>query len=119
MLKLYVDENIARTVCEQLQNKGVDVLRCQDAGLRSASDIEQLMYATAQSRTIVTADVDLVSLDAQYRTDGKQHAGIIYIAPDKKDDIGAIIVYILFLHEAVAIGAADLEMDVYNHVLCV
>ena len=117
MLKLYVDENIARTVCEQLQDKGIDVLRCQDAGLRSASDVAQLAYATAQGRTIMTADIDLILLDAQYRTEGKQHAGIVYIAPDKKDDIGAIIAYVLFLHEAVEIGAADLEMDVYNHVL--
>jgi len=116
-LKLYTDENIPRTVAQQLQDKGVDVLRCQDAGMRSASDADHLAFATAQDRAVVTADIDFLTLDAEYRAEGKQHTGIVYIAPDKKNDIGSIIAYVLFLYEAVTSGAADPEKDVYNSVL--
>jgi|GEM_PF-699404 len=116
-LRLYTDENIPRTVAQQLQDKGVDVLRCQDAGMRSASDADHFAFATVQDRAIVTADIDFLTLDAEYRAEGKQHTGIVYIAPDKKNDIGSIIAYVLFLYEAVTSGAADLEKDVYNSVL--
>ena len=85
--------------------------------MRSASDADHLAFATAQDRAVVTADIDFLTLDAEYRAEGKQHTGIVYIAPDKKNDIGSIIAYVLFLYEAVTSGAADPEKDVYNSVL--
>ena len=64
-LKLYMDENIPYAIARPLQQKGVDVLTCQDADLRSASDAEQLAYATAEGHTIVTGDADFLSLDVE------------------------------------------------------
>ena len=116
-LKLYTDENIPRTVAQQLQDKGVDVLRCQDAGMRSASDADHLAFATAQGRTIVTGDEDFLILDAEYRTAGKQHAGIVYISPAKRLALGVIIDYLLFLHDAAAGDAIDFETEIFNTVL--
>ena len=82
-----------------------------------AEDRAHLALATAQNRVMVTGDADFLILDAEYRATGEQHAGIIYIGPNKLDEIGTILQYLTFLYEAVAGGAADLETDVLNRVL--
>ncbi len=116
MLKLYMDENIDRTIAQQLQQKGIDVLRCQEAGMLGATDDDHLILATAQGRTILTGDEDFLILDAEYRTSGKQHAGIAYIAPDKLKALGVIIKSLAFLYDAVTVGATDLETEVFNTI---
>ena len=82
-----------------------------------ADDREHLEYATGQGRTVITGDEDFLALDAQWRSSGKHHAGIIYLPPDRKDAIGAVVAYVVFLHQAIAAGAADLATDVYNQVI--
>ena len=66
---------------------------------------------------MISGDEDFLILDAQWRSSGKTHAGIIYLPPDRKDAIGTIVGYLLFLHQAIAAGAADLVTDVYNQVI--
>ena len=82
-----------------------------------ADDIEHLEYAAGQGRTVITGDEDFLVLDAQWHRSGKHHAGIIYLPPDRKDAIGTIVAYVVFLHQAVAAGAANLATDVYNQVI--
>ena len=82
-----------------------------------ADDGEHLEYATSQGRTVITGDADFLVLDAQWHSSGKHHAGIIYLPPDRKDAIGTIVAYMVFLHQAIAAGAADLTTDVYDQVI--
>ncbi len=63
---------------------------------------------------MITADVDFITLHDEWQASGKQHAGILYVNPKRKDDIGSIVEYLEFLHLAVNGGAANLEKDVYN-----
>ncbi|SRR6266511_4018125 len=117
MIKFYTDSHIAKAIAVQLRNRSVDIVRCQDVGMDDADDIEHLEYAASQGRTVITGDEDFLVLDAQWSRSGKHHAGIIYLPPDRKDAIGTIVAYVVFLHQAIAAGAADLVTDIYNQVI--
>ena len=66
--------------------------------MSDADDEEHLEYATSQGRSVITGDEDFLALDAPWRRNGKHHAGIVYVSPDRKDAIGAIVAYVMFLH---------------------
>ena len=117
MLKLYTDSHIAKTIVVQLRYRNVDVVRCQDVGIGDADDVEHLEYATSQGRTVLTSNEDFLALDAQWHSSGKPQAGIIYVPPERKDAIGTMVAQLVFLHEAVVAGAADLATDIYNRVI--
>jgi predicted nuclease of predicted toxin-antitoxin system len=117
MIKFYTDSHIAKTIVMQLRHWDVDVVRCQDVGMGDADDVTHLEYATSQGRTVITSDEDFLALDAQWQNSGKFHAGIIYVPPQRKDAIGTIVAQLVFLHDAVAAGAADLATDVHNRVI--
>lgn len=115
-IKFYTDSHIAKAIATQLQQRGIDIIRCQDVGMENADDPEHLEYAVSQGRTIITGDADFLVLDALWREAGRNHTGIIYIKPESREAIGIIIKALRFLHEAVEGGAATLEKDVYNQV---
>ncbi len=117
MIRFYTDEHIHRTVARQLQQRGIDILRCQDAGMLHAQDIDHLIFATEQQRTVVTGDADFLRLATEYWLAGKHHTGIVRISNEKLDRLGVIIEYLAFLYDAVEGGAADLETDVFDNVL--
>jgi predicted nuclease of predicted toxin-antitoxin system len=116
-IKFYTDSHIAKAVTRQLNRRGVDIVRCQDVGMENADDREHLEYAVSRGRTIITGDADFLALDALWRDADRSHTGIIYIKPENREAIGAIVKALHFLHEAVEGGAADLEKDVYNQVM--
>jgi hypothetical protein len=63
--------------------RGFDVLSCQGAGRANQRilDEDQLAYATAQRRPILTFNVvDFTALDAEWKRDGRRQAGIIVSA---------------------------------------
>jgi predicted nuclease of predicted toxin-antitoxin system len=115
--KFYTDKHIAKQIAVQARNAGVDIIRCEDVGLGDAEDFEHLEFATAEGRTVISADEDFPILHAQWQAAGKKHAGIIYIQPARKDQIGKIVDLIRFLHSAVESGAATLDEDVYNRII--
>jgi hypothetical protein len=117
MIKFYTDSHIAKTIAVQLCNRNIDVIRCQDVGMGDADDVAHLEYATSQGRTVITGDEDFLALDAQWQSSDKFHAGIVYVPPERKDAIGIIVAQLVFLHDAVAAGAADLATDVHNRVI--
>ncbi len=115
--KFYADTHIARAVAVQARRRGVDIVRCEEVGMAEAKDSQHLEYATAQGRIMISADEDFPKLHAAWLASGKRHMGIIYVHPVRKDDIGALVDYLEFLHLAAEGGAADLEKDVYNQVI--
>ncbi len=84
--------------------------------MHDAKDVEHLRYAAEQHRVLVSSDADFLALDAEYKITDKWHAGIIHIPADKRNAIGQIVDFLLFLHQAVEGGAANLETDIYNRV---
>src|SRR5437868_6197079 len=117
MVKFYTDSHIRKAITVQAQRLGIDVIRCQDVGRENDSDEDHLAYATSEGRTIITADEDYFRLHKEYQIEGKSHAGIIFVKPEHKDDIGLVIGYLEFLHEAVQAEAATLENDIVNQIL--
>jgi len=115
-IKFYTDSHIAEAVTTQCQRQGVDIIRCQDVGHDDLKDIDHLIYATEQGRTIITGDADFLRLNDQWLREGRQHAGVIYVQPDNKDNIGLIVRYIVELHDLISGGAGTVEGDISSHL---
>jgi hypothetical protein len=78
-LRLYVDhDSSAVAVVRALRERGIDVLTTQEAGLIRVPDGEQLAFATAEQRTLYTANRrDFARIHKQWMREGRTHTGII------------------------------------------
>ena len=103
-LKFQTDENISKVVINGLQRRGADVLSTPKAGLKGATDEEQLAFATQQGRVLVTHDDDFLSLHAR----GIEHSGIIFIQPNKP--IGDTVRGLHLIYQVLTVE------DMRNHV---
>jgi predicted nuclease of predicted toxin-antitoxin system len=108
-IRFYTDAHIAKAAVTQLVSHGVDVVRCEDVGAKSASDAEHLNIASNQERILVTHDDDFLNLHRTWLASGKHHSGIILISSAKQGVIGILVRELLFLHNAVIEGAATPE----------
>jgi uncharacterized protein with PIN domain len=103
-IRFYLDEHIHSAVAEGLRRRGVDVLTVQEAGKAGLADREQLAFALAAERVLVTMDSDFLALAAE----GISHAGIAYANPRKS--IGELIGGIMLLYDVLT------RADTANHV---
>jgi len=55
-IRYYTDEQVSRAVISGLRQRGVDVLSVPEAGKIGASDREQLAFALAEGRVLLTYD---------------------------------------------------------------
>ena len=92
-VRFYVDEHIARAVVNGLRRRGIDVVMPGDVNRRGHSDAEQLTFATAESRVIVTKDHDYLRLHAA----GITHMGIAFVSADAT--VGGIIRGLTLLYQ--------------------
>jgi predicted nuclease of predicted toxin-antitoxin system len=77
-IRLYLDRHIMTRLAEDLATHGCDCLTTQQAGHDTASDDEQLAFATASSRAILTYNIrDFAPLHEQWLAAGRPHGGII------------------------------------------
>jgi predicted nuclease of predicted toxin-antitoxin system len=79
-VRFHLDESVSNAIAYGLRRRGIDVTTTPELGLISASDDEQLAFALAQSRVLVTHNDDFVVLHRQ----GKPHAGIAYCGPQRR-----------------------------------
>ncbi len=76
--RLYLDEDISPEVAQLLRRLGLDVISAHESGNLRASDPDQLAYATAAGRVIVTCNcTDFLRLAREWSDGGKPHGGII------------------------------------------
>jgi len=73
-IRFHLDENVNGQVARALRQHGCNVTTSQDVQLRTASDTQQLAFAHASGRVLVTHDADLLRL----ANAGIPHAGIAY-----------------------------------------
>jgi len=79
-VKLYLDEDISPKVSEILRKKGMDAVSAHEAGMLEASDDEQLAFAAAEGRAMVTRNRDdFITLTVQYFNDLKPHSELIIV----------------------------------------
>ncbi len=74
MIRFHLDESVARATANGLRHRGLDVTTPQDTNLIGASDEEQLAFAIAEGRVIVTHDDDFLRLARR----DFEHLGIAY-----------------------------------------
>ncbi len=82
-LTFLLDEDISYTVAAGLRQRGVDAISVHEVGRanKRISDEDQLSYAAADERVLVSYNrADFQTLDAQWRTEGRTHAGILWCA---------------------------------------
>jgi predicted nuclease of predicted toxin-antitoxin system len=93
-IRFHLDENCHRAIALGLRRRGVDVTTTPEAGLMTASDVEQVAYALPLGRVIFTQDRDFLRLHAF----GVPHAGIAYCDKDTLA-IGEIITRLVLIWE--------------------
>lgn len=77
-VRLYFDRHIMTRLAVDLRGRGYDVLTTQEAGKDTASDEEQLVFATSENRAILTFNIrDFAPLHEEWQAAGRPHAGII------------------------------------------
>ncbi len=92
LLRFYTDENWPMSVVNQLRQRGIDVVRCQEVGLVGTLDDEvHLSFAAEQGRVVLTRDQDFLRLRANWMAEEQQHAGILFVNPGRHNDIGLIV----------------------------
>ncbi len=79
-IKLYADEHVGRPIVNNLRNKGIDIISTEEAGNKGKSDEEQLEFACANSRAVLTMDSDYLLL-----REPSSHYGIFFISKRKPD----------------------------------
>ena len=92
-LKFYSDEHIAKAVAKGLKARGIDCVTCVEEGMRTATDLQHLEYATKENRVIITYDNDFLKLHAE----GHKHAGIAF--SQNPVSIGEMINFLLLMHD--------------------
>jgi hypothetical protein len=102
-----MDQHIPAAVTNGLLRHGVNVLTAQDAERCGLPDADQLAFATAQHRVMVTFDPDFLALHQS----GVSHGGIAW-CPAQKYGIGQLIQALLLIH-----GVLDRD-SMCNHVEC-
>lgn len=86
VIRFYFDEHIGHAIRDGLRRRGIDVLTPLDVGRVAFSDDDQLAFARAQGRVMVTHDADYLALHQR----GIPHAGIAF-SPVGKLSIGQMI----------------------------
>ena len=77
-VRLYFDRHIMARLAIDLRSRGYDVLRTEEAGLDTASDEDQLAFATGERRAIPTFNIrDFAPLHTRWLAAGQSHAGIV------------------------------------------
>ena len=77
-MKLYVDADITPRLARALRSRGYDVLAAREAGNADASDDEQMSYAAAQGRALLTCNAgDFTAIFEDYWYTSREHYGVI------------------------------------------
>jgi hypothetical protein len=92
-VRYYFDQHMDPAVAAGLRRRGIDVLTAQEAGRCGFNDPDQLAFAAANGRVMVTFDVDYLALHSA----GTPHAGIAWADADKYG-IGGLVGMLTLLH---------------------
>lgn len=77
-IRFYFDRHIMSKLAAELRARGFDILTTEEAGKDTASDEEQLAFATSQRRSILSFNIrDFAPLHEQWSAANRRHAGIV------------------------------------------
>jgi hypothetical protein len=79
-MKLYLDEDISPKVSIILRERGMDAISAHETEMLEASDEEQLSFAAAGGRIMVTRNRDdFITLTVQFFEALKPHNGLVIV----------------------------------------
>jgi len=85
--RLYLDEDVPVQIAPPLRAAGFDVLTTREAGRLQAKDPDQLAFAAAEGRVLVTRNRnDFLELADQLGFAGGHHAGVLILSPTFADE---------------------------------
>ena len=93
-IRFHLDENVDPVVATALRRYGIDVTTTVEAGLRTASDNEQLAYIQQEERVIVTHDDDFLRIASKQF----EHPGVAYCHKEARS-IGEMIRSLRLIYE--------------------
>jgi predicted nuclease of predicted toxin-antitoxin system len=97
-VRLYFDRHIMKRLAVDLRGRGYDVLTTEEAARDTASDEEQLLFATTEARTLLTFNIrDFAPLHEGLQAAGRSHAGIIVSQQLGSREYGALLARMLRL----------------------
>lgn len=77
-VSLFLDEDVSVLIAKLVAARGFSALTTLEAGRLRSTDSDQLAFAAAQTRAILTHNrVHFESLAQQYIDEGRSHSGII------------------------------------------
>ena len=110
-IRFYFDQHMPNIAVAALRRRGVDVLTAHEAGTCGRTDEEQLRFATADGRAIVTFDADYLTLADEFLAANETFTGIVYCRPDRySQNPTRLAAELLIVHGAMT---AD---EMINHV---
>lgn len=108
-IRFFFDQHMP--IAGALRRHGADVLTAHEAGRCGLTDEEQLRFATAEGRAVVTHDADYLTLAADFLQHGEAFAGVVFCHPDEYGhDVKSLIRDLLILY---GVMTAD---EMQNHV---
>lgn len=98
-VRFFLDEHMPEALAAALRVRGIDVLTVPDAGRLGFSDEDQLRFATADGRVVVTHDTDYLVLGADFQMRGEPFAGVAFcLARKYANDVGKMLRALEMLH---------------------
>ncbi len=79
-MRFHLDEHLSHAIAHALRRRGVEVRTTTEAGLLGSEDEDQLAYALAERRVLVTHDPDVIELAHR----DQAHAGIAYCDQERR-----------------------------------
>jgi predicted nuclease of predicted toxin-antitoxin system len=97
-IRLYLDEDFHPGIASAIRQHGHDCQSAAEAGTLGTTDEEQLTFAAAQGRCIVTFNIaDFAALAIQWANAGRTHAGIVVTPQVSRRYFGALLQRLLDL----------------------
>src|ERR1700687_334501 len=91
-IQLYLDEDFHPDLAAMIRQLGFDCQNAVEAGMLGKTDEEQLLYAAAQGRCLVSFNVrDFAILAQQWAHAGRTHAGIVVAQQVSRHAVGQLL----------------------------
>ena len=88
---LYADENIEGALVRALRRMGWDVRRGIDAHPPGTTDEVHFAEAADLQRILLSHDTDMLNIAVRWQSEGREFAGLIFLATRKYRDIRSML----------------------------